>query len=161
MMQAISDWLASSRLSHLLADAGWFVPTAQAIHILAIAAVVTLLSMLNFRLLGLTGRGPPAHNLAGYYIPWVWRGLVILLVSGALLTITEPERELMNISFRIKMLLVLALAIVTFVEHSSFLADSHYCNRSRHHLMLMRTLAAVSLVLCVTIVAAGRLIAYS
>ena len=160
MIQAFCDWLAATRPSRLFADLGWFVPTIQTIHILAIAAVVTLLSMLNFRLLRITRSGPSLDSLAAGYIPWVWRALVILLVSGLLLTITEPSRELMNDTFRLKMLLVLALTILTVILRATLRQDPGYWTSTPQRRLLGSTLAAVSLILCVGIVAAGRLIAY-
>jgi hypothetical protein len=160
MLQEFCDWLAKTRLSHAFANEDWFVPTVQTVHILAIAAVVTTLFMLYFRLLNITRRGPSAHNLAVHYLPWVWRALGILLVTGLLLTITEPERELMNGSFRIKMLLVLNLVVITCIVHSTFRTDPEYWNRTRRRRILVRAIAVVSLTLCMSIVAAGRLIAY-
>ena len=160
MIQAFSDWLAATSLSRLFADLGWFVPTVQTIHILAIAAVVTLLCMLNFRLLRITRSGPSLHNLAAGYLPWVWRALVILLVTGILLTITEPSRELMNDTFRLKMLLVLALTVLTVILRSTLRHDPEYWTSTPQRRLLGSTIAAASLVLCVSIVVAGRLIAY-
>jgi hypothetical protein len=159
-MQEFSDWLAATSLSKLFADLSWFVPTVQSIHILAIAAVVTLLSMLNFRLLRITRSGPPLQNLAAGYVPWVWRALIILLVSGILLTITEPSRELMNNAFRLKMLLVLVLTILTVILRSTLRRDAGFWTTTPQRRRLGGTIAAVSLILCVSIVAAGRLIAY-
>jgi uncharacterized membrane protein len=160
VIQAFSDWLAATRLSKLFADLSWFVPTVQTIHILAIAAVVTLLSMLNLRLLRVTRSGPTLQNLAAGYVPWVWRSLVILLISGILLTVTEPSRELMNNAFRLKMLLVLGLTVLTVILRSTLRHDSEYWTSTPQRRLLGSTIAAVSLVLCVSIVAAGRLIAY-
>jgi cbb3-type cytochrome oxidase subunit 1 len=160
VIQAFSDWLAATRLSQTFADLGWFVPTVQTIHILAIAAVVTMLSMLNFRLLRITRDGPSLQNLAGGYVPWVWRFLVILLISGALLTITEPGRELMNNAFRLKMLLVVALVVLTVVLHSTLRKDPEYWTSTPQRRVLGGAIAVASLALCLTIVAAGRLIAY-
>jgi hypothetical protein len=160
MMQKFCDWLASTWLSQLFANAGWFVPTVQTIHILAIAAVVTMLGMMNFRMLRITRSGPPLQNLAGGYVPWVWRALVILLVSGILLTITEPTRELMNGSFRLKMLMVVALIVLTSVFSSALRKDPAYWSASPRRRVLGSAIALASLILCVSIVAAGRLIAY-
>jgi len=160
VIQAFSDWLAATILSRLFADLGWFVPTVQTIHILAIAAVVTLLSMLNFRLLRITRSGPSLQNLAAGYVPWVWRSLVILLVSGVLLTITEPSRELMNNAFRLKMLPVLVLTVLTVILRSTLRHDPEYWTSTPQRRLLGGTIAAVGLILCVSIVAAGRLIAY-
>ena len=159
-MQKFCDWLASTWLSQLFANAGWFVPTVQTIHILSIAAVVTMLGMMNFRMLRITRSGPPLQNLAGGYVPWVWRALVILLISGILLTITEPTRELMNDSFRLKMLMVVVLVVLTSVFHSAVRKDPEYWSASPRRRLVGSAIALTSLLLCVSIVAAGRLIAY-
>jgi uncharacterized membrane protein len=160
MIQRFCDWLAATWLSQLFANAGWFVPTVQTLHILAIAAVVTMLAMLNFRLLRITRSGPALQSLAAGYIPWVWRAIVVLLITGILLTITEPTRELMNGSFRLKMLLVLVLVVLTAVFHSALRKDPEYWSASPKRRALGSAIALASLVLCVSIVAAGRLIAY-
>jgi hypothetical protein len=160
MIQRFCDWLASTWLSQLFANLGWFVPTVQTIHILSIAAVIIMLAVMNFRLLRITRSGPHLHSLAAGYVPWVWRFLIVLLVSGILLTITEPTRELMNGSFRLKMLLVIALIVMTFLLSSPLRKDPEYWNASAGRRVMGRTIALTSLILCVSIVAAGRLIAY-
>ena len=160
MIQEFSDWLAATSLSQLFAGLGWFVPTVQTVHILSIAVVVTTLGMLDFRLLRLIRTGPPLATLAGNFIPWTWRALIVLLVSGILLIITEPNRELMNDAFRLKMLLVAMLVVLTFVFQRATTREPGYWNASPARRRLGGALGVASLVLCVSIVAAGRLIAY-
>jgi hypothetical protein len=160
MIQSFCDWLAATSISQLFADLSWFVPTVQTIHILAIAGVITLLSMLNFRVLRWTRNGPDPQTLAQTFLPWVWRTLIVLLVSGILLTVTEPARELMNNAFRIKMLLVLALVAVTLKLRSALWLRADVRDSVASRPILGKALAAVSLLLCVSIVVAGRLIAY-
>jgi hypothetical protein len=160
MMQHFSDWLASTALSQAFANANWFVPTVQTIHILMIAVVVTALGMLDFRLLRLTRSGPPPETMAVKFVPWVWRALLVLLISGALLTITEPNRELMNYAFRLKMLLVVLLVVLTLIVQRASAREPGYWNASPARQRFGQVLGVGSLVLCVSIVAAGRLIAY-
>jgi len=160
MIQQFSDWLASTALSQAFANANWFVPTVQTVHILCIALVVTALGMLDFRLLRLTRGGPPPETLAAKFIPWVWRALVVLLISGALLTITEPNRELMNDAFRLKMLMVVLLVVLTLVVQRASAREPGYWSSTLARQRLGKALGVGSLVLCVAIVAAGRLIAY-
>jgi hypothetical protein len=160
MIQHFCDWLAATWLSQSFANLGWFVPLVQTIHILAIGAVVTMLGMLNFRLLRITRSGPALQSLAGGYVPWVWRAIVVLLITGILLTITEPTRELMNDSFRLKMLMVVVLVVLTSVFHRALRKDPEYWSASPRRRALGSAIALASLVLCVSIVAAGRLIAY-
>lgn len=160
MMQHLSDWLAATWLSQLFGASNWFVPAVQTVHILAIAGVLTLLVTLHFRLLGVTRRGPPVPRLAADYLPWVWRGLGVLLVTGVLLTITEPARELLDISFRVKMLLVLTLVALTLVLQAGLRQDPDFWSASRGRRRLGGVIAAGTLLVCVCIVVAGRLIAY-
>jgi uncharacterized membrane protein len=86
--------------------------------------------------------------------------VALLLISGILLTITEPTRELMNTVFRIKMLLVLILVAVTFIVQSALRRSPDYWSSTPRRQFMGSTLAVASLFLCVSIVAAGRLIAY-
>jgi hypothetical protein len=160
MIQQFSDWLAATSLSQLFAGLNWFVPTVQTLHILSIAVVVTTLGMLDFRLLRLTRSGPPLEKMAGNFIPWTWRALGVLLVSGILLIITEPNRELMNDAFRLKMLMVVALVILTFVFQAATTREPGYWSASPARRRLGGMLGIASLVLCVSIVVAGRFIAY-
>ncbi len=160
MIQHLCNWLSATWLSQLFGATNWFVPTVQSVHILAIAGVLTLLVTLHFRLLGVTHRGPPVPRLAAAYLPWVWRGLGVLFVTGVLLTITEPGRELLDISFRLKMLMVLTLVILTWVLQAGLRRDPEFWSASRRRRGLGGAIAAGSLVLCVGIVVAGRLIAY-
>ena len=160
MMQQFSDWLAATSVSQLFAGMNWFVPTVQTLHILSIAVVVTTLGMLDFRLLRLIRSGPPLQTLAGNFIPWTWRALGVLLATGILLIITEPTRELMNDAFRLKMLMVLALVILTFVFQAATTREPGYWSASPARRRLGGVLGIISLLLCVSIVVAGRLIAY-
>ncbi len=160
MIQQFCDWLAATSLSQWFAGHDWFVPTVQTFHILGIAVVVTTLGMLDLRLLRLIRSGPPLQTLAGNFIPWTWRALGVLLVSGILLIITEPTRELMNDAFRLKMLMVLALVVLTFVFQAATTREPGYWTASPARRRLGGALGIASLLLCVSIVAAGRLIAY-
>ena len=160
MMQQFSDWLAATSVSQLFAGLSWFVPTVQTLHILSIAVVVTTLGMLDFRLLRLIRSGPPLQTLAGNFIPWTWRALGVLLATGLLLIITEPTRELMNDAFRLKMLMVLALVVLTLVFQTANTREPGYWSASPARRRLGGVLGIASLLLCVSIVAAGRLIAY-
>ena len=61
---------------------------------------------------------------------------------------------------RLKMLLVLILTVLTAIVSSTLHRDAEYWTSTPQRRLLGGTIAAVSLALCVSIVAAGRLIAY-
>lgn len=161
MFDSFSDWLASTALSQLFASTSWFVPTVQTVHILGIAVVVTAVAMINVRLLGVVRRGPDLPQLAQSLLPWVWIALAVLLLTGVLLTITEPARELQNTTFWIKMLMIVALVLLTQLLQRSMQRDPGYWSATSGRRRLGAAIGAANLLLCASIVAAGRLIAYT
>lgn len=159
MMQQASDWIEGTRLSQLFSGTDWFIPAVQTVHILAIAAVLALLAMLNARLLGLTTHAPSAPRLAASCLPGFWGALAVLLLTGGLLVIAEPARELLNPAFRVKIPLVCVLALLTLWLQRG-LQRRHWAE-SRGGRRIAALIALASALLCVAIVAAGRLIAYA
>jgi len=92
--------------------------------------------------------------------PWIWSALTVLLATGILQTLAEPNRELLSMAFRLKLLLVLAVVAITAVYQRSVRGDLNYWWRSREREQLATGLGTLSLVLWLGIAAAGRLIAY-
>jgi type III secretory pathway component EscS len=84
--------------------------------------------------------------------------MVILLVTGIVQTIAEPTREIMNYTFRIKMIMLAIVLAITVAYRWQAKKDANYWSGERQ--TLARSLAAFSLVLWLGIVAAGRLVAY-
>jgi hypothetical protein len=150
-------WLDATPLSQTFQSLEWFVPSVQTIHILSIAVVMTSVGLIAGKLVGLTSRQQALSALISSTMPWVWYALAALLATGILLTIAEPARELLNNAFRAKMLMVLALAAILRLVQARVRQDPGYWNRRR---AAAGGLGAASLLLTVTIVVAGRWIAY-
>src|ERR1700722_14582278 len=112
MIEHFCDWLSSTSISTAFQSWGWFVPLVQTVHILGIAVVMISVYTLSFRLVGLSRSTQSFAALLGKSLPYTWLALCILLLTGTLLTITEPKRELLNDVFRAKMLMTLVLAAV-------------------------------------------------
>jgi hypothetical protein len=160
MLEQLSAWLETTSWHQAFTTANWFVPTVQTVHILGIAVVVTTLALLNVRLLRAAAVTPPLQELAQRFLPWTWGALVVLLLTGILLIITEPSRELISTPFRIKMVLVLVLAGLTALVQKTVSQDAQYWYASTIRRGAASLIGVANLVLCVFIVAAGRLIAY-
>lgn len=160
MLEEFCDRLAGSPLSQNFQNLSWFVPTVQTVHILCIAVVMTSVGMLAFRLLGFAGRAQPLATMVSGFMPWIWGALAALLLTGALLTITEPSRELLNAAFQVKMLMVAVMTVTLgFLQHS-LRGDPDFWSVSPLRRAAARAVGGVSLALVVTIIVAGRWIAY-
>jgi hypothetical protein len=160
-MKHFCHWLEHSSLSATIQNVAWIIPAAQSLHILCIAVVLTSMLMFNLRLLGWIGRDVSVGPLARRYLPPVWIALVGLLVTGVILIIGEPARELLNTVFRLKMLMLLGVVSITLVLAGRARGQSTYWERSRSRRRAAVTLAAVSVVLWCAILTAGRWIAYT
>src|SRR5262245_23610923 len=104
MLQALSNWLEQTELHAVFADtthlATWLIiPISQTVHILGIAIVMIAVGMLNLKLLGIPVARHSFADLSAQWMPWVWAALAVLFVTGAVQTIAEPTRELMNHTF--------------------------------------------------------------
>jgi uncharacterized membrane protein len=165
MLQQLTDWLNQSYLNVLFSDtthlSTWLIiPISQSMHIFAVAIVMISVGILNLRLLRVAGTNQPFAGLTERFMPWIWTALLILLATGVVQTIAEPNRELMNVTFRLKMILLVIVVAITAVYQRSVTKDPLYWERSPDRLRVSRFLAGFSLALWLGILAAGRFIAY-
>ena len=159
-MVDVSQWLASTSISVVIADQGWIIPMVQSVHILAIAIVMSSIGMLNLRLAGLIGRGQSVRQAAAQFFPWIWWALPVLLLTGIVMILGEPERELLNSYFRYKMLMLVAVLLLT-LPLRRLLEDQPFRDLPVARRETVRAMALVSLLLWLSIVFCGRWIAYA
>jgi magnesium-transporting ATPase (P-type) len=160
VVEALCDWLSKTPLSVVFQTAEWFVPLVQTIHILAIAIFLISVYVISLRLLGVTRSARSVGSLIRGSAPWIWGALTVLLLTGVLLTITEPARELLNWAFRTKMVLVLTLAILLVATQSATRHDPEYWSASPGRKLAGRSIGLLALIIGAGVVTAGRWIAY-
>src|SRR5262245_52802663 len=111
LLDQLSAWLAHTTLSQAMQTISWMVPAMQTIHILSIAVVVGSALAINLRLLGALGTDQSLARMSQRFMPFIWGGLLVLLMTGALLVISEPDRSLKNSASQLKIGLI-ALAVI-------------------------------------------------
>jgi hypothetical protein len=157
----VTRWLAATPLSHTIRNAGWIIPALQTIHILAVAVVFSSAILVNLRVWGVLQRQVPIADVARRFLPVIWLVLLVLVVTGGLLIVGEPRRELMNSTFYLKMAL-LAVAIVLTVGLQWSLAATPQAWQSRFAARIaIRVAAGLSIIVWCGIIFAGRWIAYT
>jgi hypothetical protein len=113
--------------------------------------------MINLRLLSLVGRDQPLALVSGRFSPVIWWALPVLLVSGAILITGEPARALKNVIFQLKMLMVISAILVAFFFTAPLKKNPrHWDGRAGMGVLV----AVISTALWVSIIFAGRWIAY-
>jgi len=165
MLQGFTEWLTGTEASAVLSDttqfATWLIiPVSQCIHLICVAIVMISVGLLNLRLLGVAGARQSFAQLADHLMPWIWAALTVLFITGTIQTVAEPGRELLNIGFKTKMVLLMCAVAITVVYQTTIRKDPKYWDRSPERRKMAQMLASISLVLWIGIAAAGRLIAY-
>ncbi len=112
MVHGFAQWLQSTRLSVTIQSVDWIIPTVQSIHIVTIALVFGSLLTIALRVLGRVRTDQPLPAVLERFVPWIRNGILVLAATGLVLIVGEPVRELMSLSFWVKMGL-LACGIVS------------------------------------------------
>jgi hypothetical protein len=154
------DWLSATALSIAFQSSTWFVPLVQTVHILNVAVLLIAVFVMGLRLIGFKIGHQPIAELIGKSLTPIWICLGILLVTGILLTITEPARELLNWAFRAKMILVVVLAILLRILQNRNRQAATFGRESSGGNAAARFMGVALLLLGTAIVTAGRWIAY-
>jgi len=161
--QAIDNfcsWLDQTPLSQAIQITPWVIPAVQTVHILAIAAVMSSVLMIDLRLLGVLGREQPLARVSARFRPVIWWALPILLATGMVLVISEPIRSLANSVFQLKMALLVAAILATLCYEVPLGRDPSFWELTGGRRGAVKMLAVLSLLLWVGIVFSGRWIAY-
>jgi hypothetical protein len=157
-MHSFADWLANTSLSVTLANSSWVVPTMQTIHIVAIAVLFSSVLMVGLRVMGWAAQGQALKVTVGWYRRWFWGSLAVLAGTGAILILIEPPRELLAISFWVKMsALAVALALAILFLST---VDRHAAYWEKITPLQAKALVIISFGAWCLVVFFGRFIAY-
>ena len=157
-MSALGQGLEDSSISQAIKAVDWLIPLLQSIHIVTIGVVFVSSLMIALRVLGRMRVDEPFAAVWGRFAPWMWRGLVVMAVTGLLLVLGEPIREFTALSFWIKMTLLAISVIGTALFGRALRPTAH--NASPEFSSGAKTAAVGIVVLWLAIIFLGRAIAY-
>lgn len=116
-VMTICQWLETSWLGTTITQSGWIFPTLECIHMFGIVSVVGATSIMDLRLMGVSYRDASVSSLVNGTLRWALYGFALMLVTGALMFISEATRCYTNVGFRWKMLLVLIAGVNALLFH--------------------------------------------
>jgi|SRR6185503_16670708 hypothetical protein len=127
-------------------------PILECFHIVGFAVTVGTIALVDFRLLGF-GLRQNAGELSKALAPWTLFALISVLLSGPLLFSSDPDMYYLNISFQIKMVLLLVAIVFHYTVRRKLL-------RGELSGALSKVVACTSLVLWTSIIFGGIFIAF-
>ncbi len=158
MLLGFFKWMADTPWSVALHESLYGYPIVESIHVWALCLFVGLAVVLDLRLTGLSFTNVPVSQIARRILPWTTFGFVVMVVSGILLFYAIPIRSYQNIFFRVKLVLLVLAGINAWVFHPRGIQP---WDRDPVPPRSARFAGYASLVLWMTIIFCGRMIAYN
>jgi hypothetical protein len=145
---------------YLLSNVPGFPPIVQTVHLLSIACIAGSIVMIDLKVLGLALPSQNLSELVRRSMPWLWWSLPMLLISGSMFVLARPQRYFVNPVFGIKFALLLPAVLLALVFHLRA-RRTGYWEESPARRVQAKTIAAVSLLLWIGVLLAGRWIAFA
>ena len=157
---SICQWLQESFLGRAVREGFYGYAIPQAAHMLGIALFGGAVIMDDLRLLGRLRR-PAFSELSRQLIPLKWIGLIVTVVTGVLLFMSDATRFYANPAFVAKTILLVLVALNAWIFRSVVYRDVARWDTSPQPPAGAKLAACFSLLLWVGVIFASRAIAFS
>ena len=150
-------WCENSMVGQTIRSSKWLFPVIESFHLLALVLIAGAVLVVDLRLFGLGLRRQPVAQLALDAQPWLIGSLMVMLVSGILLFLSESIKCYYSLAFSVKMTSLLLAIIFTFtVRRKVAMADE-----SRARPLWSKLAAVISVTLWSGVGIGGRWIGFS
>ncbi len=155
----LGDAIANTALGVALRESTWVYPMVETIHIVGFALLVGSIFVVDLRLLGMR-RDVALAPLLRFVLPTTLLCLLLVVPSGLLLFAAHANDLIGNRAFIVKLVLLFAAATNALMFHvGPYRAEVDAAPETRPR-RSTRVFAAVSIALWISILVAGRMIAY-
>ena len=153
--------LESLHIAETIRNSLYLFPMLESFHVLGLTMAFGTIAIIDMRLLGLASTKRPFRRIAAEVLPWTWAAFGLTVTTGLLMFITNAGVYYHNFFFRTKMsLLVLAGINMAFFELTAGRNVRHWDEDVRAP-QPARAVAALSLLLWITIIFMGRWIGFT
>jgi hypothetical protein len=151
------QWAEATTLGEVIRTSSWAFAVIESVHLLGLAMIGGAVLIVDLRLLGFGLREQPIADVAREARPWLVGSLIVMLVTGVGLFLSEAMKCYESTAFAVKMTcLVLAIVFTFTVRMKVTLADE-----GRVRPAVLKLVAIVSLALWFGVGASGRWIGFS
>ena len=138
----------------------WLYPIVEIVHLTGIALLVGSIAMLDLRLLGFSN-SVPVRRLAAHILPWTAASFMLIVPSGLAMFVAHAGDFIASPVFVLKICLIFAAGVNAAVFHAGAFRGASDWDVNRAPPAAARIAAALSLALWVSVIACGRLLAYT
>ena len=135
-------------------------PYVEGAHVLALSISVGAIVWFDLRLLGAAMRSRPVSEVYGSLKSWMFAGFAVMFVTGAMLFAAHPTKAYESGVFRLKMAMLALAGINAVVFHLTIDRRRAAWNDAPVPPVAARLAGLLSIVLWLSVIAAGRFFAY-
>ena len=155
--------LESSGLGQAMRQWLWLYPSVEIVHIVGIALLFGSIAVMDLRLLGVS-RSIPVRTLARHVLPWSAGSFLLIIPSGLLMFTAHATEFIDSEVFVIKMLLIMAGGVNAALFHTITFRTADVWDTEEMRKLgpppSARAAGAISLLVWISVIACGRLLAY-
>lgn len=157
-MDDVLAWMEGSTLNSFMLDYGWTWITFEILHFSGMCLLFGAILIMDLRLLGLQKlvTAEAVHEL----VPLAIVGFLINFSTGICFLFGQPFRYAVNISFQIKMVLILLAGLNALIYNYKVEPMIRASGPSGDYPFLAKAVGLASILLWVGVVSFGRLIPY-
>ena len=138
----------------------WLYPIVEIVHLTGIALLVGSIAMLDLRLLGISN-SLPVRRLASHILPFTAASFLLIVPSGLAMFVAHAGDFINSPVFVLKVCLILAAGVNAAVFHAGVFRGAADWDVNRMPPPTARLCAALSLLLRVSVIASGRVLAHT
>jgi hypothetical protein len=151
------QWCEASGIGETIRKSSWLFPVIEAIHLLGLGVIGGAVLVVDLRLLGLGLRRQSAAQLTRDAQPWLVGSLVLMIITGGLLFLSEAIKCYYHDAFWFKMSCLFLAIVFTFtIQRKVIMTDE-----SRLRPLWSKVVAVVSVLLWAGVGIGGRWIGFS
>jgi len=152
--------LQQSGIALGIRDSLYWFPTLEAVHVVALSLVFGTILIVDLRVLGVASTRRLFRRVSGEALRWTWLAFAVAVVTGALMFASNAVVYFDNLSFRIKMVLIVLAGLNMLAFHYTE-GDSASWHRSVPVPTLSKVCAIASILLWIGVIGAGRTIGFT
>jgi hypothetical protein len=152
-------WLRDTWIGEFVRNSTWAFPTLQSLHFIGMALLIGIVCAIDLRVLGVARAIPlaPLHRL----LPLAFIGFGLNLLTGIFFFCHDPWVYAFNPAFRLKILLILVAGLNALWFRLGVFLDLETWGPGIEASRLAKTISALSLLIWLGVITAGRYIAFA
>jgi len=157
------EWLANTPFSTTMRESVWAEPIVETVHVLTLTLFLGFAVLLDLRLLGVAMKRRRLSEALAQFNPWLFGGFAVMVITGVLLFCGDPV-SFYNTKppfFKAKMIMLLLAGLNVLIFNATIGRKVAEWDTGPRTPLGAKVAGAVSIVLWVLIVGAGRAIAYA